>query len=798
MGPVFKKYRGLRALLERRYTRVSGFFEGKPSADDSNNAEVLRQRKRVSRVLFNLLFALIVALILIDDGPRAPSVVLLRPGEIAEQDVLSPITAEIEPKEAPPEHREELAKRVAPVFDYDDTLLDTWLQKWQEAFKTIRHDYYPSQKQAKTGAPMLDLVGQRIFDVTGQTLPARDLLFLHQNHFSQSLEQLFTKIGSHLLGRLIATSDLFPSYYSTGIIVRQLNQSLTETLVHDVSRIWSLDQAREFLNHVPTILNEGKDESAPRMVEMINHVVVPNLLFNQALTQKRIATILGLARQSVRSIKRGEVLIRKGERVTDTQAELLQATQLLMSPASRLKRFVLIFLILTVFFSTLFRTNVTRRGVRHLPLKDAIFFVGVTAFTLISVKYSIPYLRIFFAPFNLSFGVEYLMPIAVGGIVIHLMMGREAGLSFALLTSLVLGYMLDESFYFTLWSFTVIATAIHTIKGCKQRTDLYKAGALSGLLGALLVLGFSLTQNMGFKSVNWLSMGISVGLAFLSGLLATVLTGSLIPVLEAIFGYTTSLKLLELSNFNHPLLHDLMMKAPGTYHHSVIVGSLAEIAADRIKANGLLARVSAYYHDIGKMNKPLYFIENQAPNDNPHDHLSPSMSAKILFSHVKNGVRLAREYNLGGKITGIIEQHHGTTPASYFLNKAKRLERAELDTVKEADFCYPGPKPQSREAAIVMLADACEAATRSIAEPTPAKIQTMVHNIINRRFLEEQFHECDLTFRDLHIVEEAFTRTLVSLYHHRIEYPGQKRSAQHRFNPAAIPQIRKLQGGSLE
>jgi cyclic-di-AMP phosphodiesterase PgpH len=176
------------------------------------------------------------------------------------------------------------------------------------------------------------------------------------------------------------------------------------------------------------------------------------------------------------------------------------------------------------------------------------------------------------------------------------------------------------------------------------------------------------------------------------------------------------------------------------------------------------------------MNKPLYFIENQSPNDNPHDHLAPTMSAKILFSHVKSGVKLAREHNLGGKITDIIEQHHGTTLIAYFYNKAKKSERADFDLVSESDFRYPGPRPQSREAAIVMLADACEAATRSIAEPTPSKIETMVHSIINRRFLEEQFNECDLTFSDLKVIEQCFTRTLVSLYHHRIEYPGQKPS----------------------
>jgi putative nucleotidyltransferase with HDIG domain len=313
---------------------------------------------------------------------------------------------------------------------------------------------------------------------------------------------------------------------------------------------------------------------------------------------------------------------------------------------------------------------------------------------------------------------------------------------------------------------------------CRSRNDLFKCGAWSGFSAALVIMAFGCVQSLGFKETPWVSIFASSFFCFFSGILATVITSFLIPFFESIFGYTTSLKLIELANFHHPLLHSLMMKAPGTYHHSVIVGSLAEIAADQVGANGLLARVSAYYHDIGKMNKPLYFIENQSPGNNPHDHLQPSMSAKILFSHVKTGVRMGRDYRLGNRVVDIIEQHHGTTLTSYFFNKAKELEEPSLGKVEEAHFRYPGPKPQTREAGIVMLADACEAATRSITDPTPGKIQAMVHHIITKRFLEEQFSDCELTFKDLQIIEVQFTRILVSLHHHRIEYPGQK-SALH-------------------
>jgi putative nucleotidyltransferase with HDIG domain len=429
---------------------------------------------------------------------------------------------------------------------------------------------------------------------------------------------------------------------------------------------------------------------------------------------------------------------------------------------------------LFVFFSILFKLEIGRKSFTKLSLKDALFFMTVSLFSLAAVKLMLPYTLLMFRSLDVRYGVEYLIPIATGGIIVHLMMGKEAAYTFALMTSITIAGLLESHFSFAVWAFTVTAAAIQSIRSCKQRTDLFRCGMWSGAVGAVLVVTFALGQSFGMQVLDWRSLFISVGLAFFSGVLSAVVTSAAIPVLEAVFGYTTSLKLLELSNFNHPLLHALMMKAPGTYHHSVIVGTLAEIAADRVKANSLLARVSAYYHDIGKMGKPLYFIENQSPNQNPHDHLSPAMSAKILFSHVKNGVRLGRQHNLGNSINGIIEQHHGTTLVSYFFNKAKKTENAEVDPVSEADFRYPGPKPQTREAAIVMIADACEAATRSITDPTPAKIQNMVRNIINKRFLDQQFDQCDLTLHDLQIIEESFTRTLVSLYHHRIEYPGQK------------------------
>ncbi len=761
-----------------RFTKVflKNTYEGKSSGEFLSEESRIK-RRNIARWIYTSVFAFALALVVsIPKGVRF-NTGPLRIGDIIEEDITSPITADIEPTETSNTDRENLARRVPPVYNYDDHITERWLKRWDNAFSLIRNEFYQGdKKKAKYSSTILDQISKKVYEITGQSLRPRDIFFLHDNRFNENIQKLFTKIGQEILiGRIISSSDLFPLHYSTGIIVRQMNQGLHETLIQDVTRIWSLDQAKEVLQHPPGSLKDTKSQLLSRVLELTSNLLVPNLSYDETLTKKRIEAIVASTRQPMLSLREGQVILRKGDRVNEQQWELLRQVRILSSLKTTLKKIIFNTIIFFAFFALLFKISIGRHTIWDLTFKDAVFFFGISVTSILCIKYLLPFARILFTQFNLASSAEYILPFSSGGIVLYLLMGSEAAYIYAFGVSIVAGYLLDQNFFYSIWAFACTATAIQNIGTCKERADLFKFGAFSGLMGAFLILAYSLLQSTGLQHVDWTSITATMVLSITSGLLSTVFTSLIIPFLEVVFGYTTSLKLLELSNFHHPLLHTLMMKAPGTYHHSVIVGSLAEIAADNIKANPLLARVAAYYHDIGKMTKPMYFIENQSPGNNPHDQLSPSMSAKILFSHVKNGVKLGKEYSLGAKIVDIIEQHHGTTLASFFFNKAKSLENPELEMVEEAHFRYPGPKPQTREAGIVMLADACEAATRSISEPTPAKIQAMVHNIITKRFLEEQFSDCDLTISDLKIIEEHFTRTLVSLYHHRIEYPGQKK-----------------------
>lgn len=752
--------------------RFEGAYE---SGENSTRPEKIYRRKQLSHVVFSAVFAGLLSVLIIAPTPGEQALPDLESGDLVGMDVHSPLTVLLEQKELTPDDRDRLIKKIPPVFDFDERAISNWIQAWEKTFQTLRLEL--SGNRNRTGIEFLQKTASQIHELTGQTLKTEDIVFLYQAQFREDLEKLFIALARPLQGRLISPEDLFPSYYATGIVVRQVHLNLNEVLIQDVSRIWSVDHARQLIAHVLTTLPKKDDPARKRIATIVQSLIIPNLIYNAALTQKRIQGIVQERAVPSRWIHRGELLLRKGERISERQKELIGTLRQLTSWRSRAWQFLGLFAALFMSGIVFFKLELGRKSFWKLSLKNAGVLLGITAANLALVKYLTPVLLQLGNQYSVPIGIEYLIPVAIGPMITHLILGKELAYTVALMVAVASGAWMDLSWSYTLWVIVISFSAIQTLGACKQRADIFRSGAFSGRNSAVLILAITVLENLGRPSVDWMAVSSACGFSFISGMMAAIFTGALVPLMEWAFGYTTSLKLLELSNFNHPLLHDLMMKAPGTYHHSVIAGSLAEIAADRVKANPLLARVGAYYHDIGKITKPLYFIENQSPMHNPHDSVTPSISAKILFAHVKIGVKMSHEHQLGDDITGIIEQHHGTTLISYFFNKARNTSAGhghEHTEVNEADFRYPGPKPQTREAAIVMLADSCEAATRSINDPTPQKIQNMVRNIINNRFLEQQFSDCDLTLNDLKIIEETFVRTLVSIYHNRIEYPGQR------------------------
>jgi putative nucleotidyltransferase with HDIG domain len=358
-----------------------------------------------------------------------------------------------------------------------------------------------------------------------------------------------------------------------------------------------------------------------------------------------------------------------------------------------------------------------------------------------------------------------LVPTAYATMVVSALVSLEAALALNVPLSILVGMVLGGEAFAMLASLLAGAAGAYSVSGLKDRVSMTRAAAYVG--GSMVVssLLFGLVTGDGEVLSVWY-----VGIA--NGIISTVMTLGCLPFFESLFGLVSPMRLLELSNPGHPLLKRLLMEAPGTYHHSILVGNLAETAAQAVGADALLVRVGALYHDVGKLKRPFFFVENQFAQGNPHDKISPALSTLVITSHAKDGVELARQHRLPPAVIDIVRQHHGTGLVQYFYALAAAGSGGAKDTtVAEDDFRYPGPAPQSTEAAIVMLADSVEAAVRSMPDVSPWQVKSMVRKIIWGKLNDGQLDHCNLTLRDLHSIENAFLGVLSGIYHERIEYP---------------------------
>ena len=405
------------------------------------------------------------------------------------------------------------------------------------------------------------------------------------------------------------------------------------------------------------------------------------------------------------------------------------------------------------------------RNIKKFSLseKDFIFSAALTVFTVLLIKVSLVVFERF-APDHASL-LFYLFPLFLFGIVMRIILFSEAVVVFSTILGVAAAFIVDNSLPIFVYAFLGNLVASYFSGQVEKRSTVLGAGFFSAL-----IMSFVMCLFHGLLGRPFAELPLTVTLILLGGVGSSLMTAGLLPVIEHTFDYTTNFKLLELANLEHPLLEQMMLSAPGTYHHSMLVGNLCKAAAESIGAHPILTRVAAYYHDIGKLKMAHYFIENRQ-DDDAHRNLSPSMSSLIILSHVREGVELAQEYRLGKKIYEIIRQHHGTSLVTYFYQRAKDMEDPELSLIDEKDFRYAGPKPQTREAGIVMLADAVEAASRTLEDPTPKRIETHVQNIIEQIFLDGQLDECELTLKDLHAIQKSFITILIGIFHQRIEYP---------------------------
>lgn len=513
----------------------------------------------------------------------------------------------------------------------------------------------------------------------------------------------------------------------------------------------------------------GNASDNARFSAIISRILLPNLFYNREATEARSRSAMETVRPVLFKLQKGEMVVRVGERISPEQAHKLETIFGTQRSGSRLFKLLGTFALILVLFYFPYRFacknirkfNPTNKDVLIISLLVVISFICFKTAILISHN-----IGAVFPSIDAS-SYFYLFPFAAGAMVIRIFINSEVALVYCAILAPLLGIMFENNMPVVIYSMLGGIIGAHGVRHCTSRGTIYTAGIKVSVVNLALALSFQ-TLNNSLFTTQTLYVAF---FALLSGFLCAGFVSSFIPLVETLFQYTTDIKLLELANLNSPVLRELMIKAPGTYHHSIVVGNLVESAAESIGANPLLARVAAYYHDIGKATKPLYFIENQAGEENRHDKLTPSMSALILISHIKEGAELARENRLGQPIIDIIRQHHGTALIKFFYERAKSLAASTGQVVEDKDFRYPGPKPQTREAGIVMLADCVEAASRTLVNPTPDRIQGLVQKLINNIFIDGQLDECELTLKNLHEIARSFTGILNGIFHHRIDYP---------------------------
>ena len=677
--------------------------------------------------------------------------------------------------EATLERQRAAEARIQPVYDFDSTQSGKIRGRVSEAFELARNRMESLEPEDAAG---LSLLHKDFLAALDLSLDPVTLERLTAQGFSKPLEAMVVRLISGELGRfIIADRSLLPTDERPISVVRILQDNRDEITLDGFSKVMVPDEARQSIKISALDTDDGAIPAEARMaaVAIAQAAVRPNFSNNQLMTEERRRAARDQVRDVVIQVQRGTTIVREGEVVTASQVDTLNAMRAARGSGGAGGLFVTIsFFSALVFFSLyVFASGFIKKfSVRPRDI-EASAFIGLVVLGLARLILEVS------EPLSTAMGsgmpassMWYLAPIAGGAMLVRILVNSETALVWVTAMSLMGGLMMDHQAIYTVFFMCSGLVAAGGISHTKERVNVLRAGLLTGLVNAALALLISLLQvqlgEVGFTSPTqplW-----NMGFAFLAGNLSAIMVLGMVPMFE-LFGFVTDYKLLELANLNHPLLRQLMLRAPGTYHHSVIVGSLSEAAAESIGCNALMTRVSCYFHDIGKAVKPNYFIENLRDAPNPHDRLQPHQSARIIINHVLDGAALARQYKLPRPIIDGIMMHHGTGIIQYFY--AKAVEGAEEGvTVDPDDFRYPGELPNTRETGIIFLADRVEAACRTLPDPTREAIRAMIQKLVNSAVTDGQLVKCPLTISELYTVIDTFTETLLGIYHHRIEYPG--------------------------
>jgi cyclic-di-AMP phosphodiesterase PgpH len=724
-------------------TVISGAFGG--SSLKKIQQYLIKIKKLLDYTFFRVLVFVILGVIFFTSmyGNVKPEKLDISLLTVAEKTIRSPAT--VEDKMSTEKKRQEALDQVQDVYtlkkEYSSNQVDLISSIFDSAKEVNDEIEDEMKKQIVTDENPLDGL-QPTVDEKVTMLKAK----LTDRVIKDLSDRVFTALVQAGDDELAIAKDL-----TVTAINSVMNKRISADDVENAKK--SLEEELKF-----TTLNSDLKNAA---IELGRYAVIQNEFYDPEATEE-------LRKQTAESIEpvrilQGQIIIEEGKLIRQEEFRQLELVGLLDNKQSY-KPFVGLIILISIILSSLyyyFYQLKEQPEKRHtnLLLFGIIFILTFFVLKIVSM------LQIF----NYS-GIGYLFPAAMGGMLIKILIDEKlailSSIIFSIFGSLLFNEGVSGTLNFSVGIYILFSSlaALLFLSDQNQRSKILQAGSFAAAVNLFTIWALMFLPNGQFSGLEY---GYYILTAIFSGIGSAVLTMGLLPLLETSFGILSTMKLIELSNPNHPLLRKILMEAPGTYHHSVMVANLADAACEAIGANGLLARVGCYYHDIGKTKRPNFFIENQMHRENPHDRLPPDKSANIIISHVTDGAAILKKYNMPREIIHIAEQHHGTTLLKFFYHKAA----SGGEDVKEEDYRYPGPKAQTKESAIVGIADSVEAAVRSLNQPTPETIESLVKKIVSDRLQDGQLNECDLTLKELETVSHSFCETLKGIFHSRIEYP---------------------------
>jgi len=682
------------------------------------------------------------------------------------EDLIAPFSFPVYKDESEYEQeKKDVIRNIAMVFDKvnnNNNKLSDSLDYLKYQFQNIfrKADELVNNKDGYINSEILDPDKQDLrIDFT---FPEWEKLYsLHSNQNPEN-NLTFNEFYNYLTNEILNNADKdIINIDKNKITSKRITVQLKDEKLQELSELDKIIDKNELLNDYENKFRTRFVDSllVSSAVKISGKLTPENLLYNNVLTEKEMQSRIEQIPKTIGIVKENERIISKHDPVNrftkmkldsykKVRLEKIGMQDVILQYVGKLFT-VFILLLILIFFLYYIRKDVFKDNFKLMIISSMILIVGFIAFLSMNIDLKLP--------------IELLIFVPVASILLTIIFDSRLSFYTVTIICFLVAAIRGGDYSIAFISFCGSVLAIFSERDIKNRSQIFRS-----FLFILIGYTFSILAINLIRIEDYQKLWVKLMFGGINAVMSPVIAYGLLIFYEKVFKITTDLTLLELSDFNHPLLKELSSKAPGTFHHSIIMGNLSEAAAEAIGANQILARVGCYYHDIGKISKPMYFIENQLDENNKHNELNPNVSTKIIIAHVKDGIDLATKYKLPQEIIDFIPMHHGTTLVSYFYDKAKNSSKEEIS---DHIYRYPGPKPQTKETGIVMLADSIEASTRAIEDPTPQKLESKIREVIRSRFMEGEFDECDLTLRDLTRIKDSFMKVLIGIHHHRIKYP---------------------------